>query len=161
MYLDKEIEQYLLSPLKNTSLPPHFCGLADKSRIHRVTNQGVVICTVLNGCRTAIAVQAPIVYSGGEDDSHAVAGACAPELAENMFKTIKHAYVNLTKILCTSWQGNALKKTVHIKGNDHISFYIILKVLLRSLEICWESNPLHFLKLYGIRPTGLTWLLRT
>ena len=68
----------------------------------------MIICTAVNGCRTAIAVQAPVVHSGGEDDSHAVAGACAPELAENMFNTIKHAYPNLTKILCTSWQGNVL-----------------------------------------------------
>lgn len=63
VYLDKEIEHYLLTPLPNTSLPPHFCGLADKSTIHRVTNQGVIISTMVNGCRAAIAVQAPVVYS--------------------------------------------------------------------------------------------------
>ena len=115
VYLDKEIEQYLLSPLKNTSLRPHFCGLADKSTIHRVTNQGVIICTAVNGCRTAIAVQAPVVYSGGEDDSHAVAGACAPELAENKFNTIKHAYPNLTKILFYVLHGREMFLTANIR----------------------------------------------
>ena len=114
-YLDKEIEQYLLTPLKNTSLPPHFCALADKSTIHRVTSQGVIITTMVNGCKTAIAVQAPVVYSSG-DDSHSVSGACAPELAENMFNTIKNAYPNLAKILSTSWQGNVLDSQYQSKG---------------------------------------------
>ena len=48
IYLDIEIEEYLLTPLKNTLLPPHFCGLADKSIVHRITNQCMVITTVVN-----------------------------------------------------------------------------------------------------------------
>lgn len=70
IYFDKQIEEYLLTPLQNTSLalPPHFCGLADKSTVHRVTNQGVVIITMVQGIKTAIAVQAPAVYHGADED---------------------------------------------------------------------------------------------
>jgi hypothetical protein len=119
-YLDAQVEKYLLTPLPNTLLPPHFCGLADKSTIHRITNQGVMISTMVNGYKTAIAVQAPIVYNASEDDSNAsaVTGACAPELAENMFKTIKTAYPNLATILNTSWQGNVLDGQYQAKSRS-------------------------------------------
>ena len=60
-YLGKEIEKYLLTPIKNISLPPRFCMLAQKSTIHCATNQSVIITTMVNGFKTAIAVQAPVV----------------------------------------------------------------------------------------------------
>lgn len=59
-YLDKEIEKYLLTPLQNTLLPPHFCALADKSTIHRVTNQGVIITTVVNGLKKLLLYKHPL-----------------------------------------------------------------------------------------------------
>lgn len=84
VYLDREIENYLLTPLKNILLPPHFCGLADKSTVHRVTNQCVIITTMVNGFKTAIAVQAPAVYHNADEQESpdVVTGAYAPELAD-------------------------------------------------------------------------------
>ncbi len=109
IYLDKQIEEYFLTPLQNTLLPPHFCALADKSTIHHVTNQGVVITTMVQGIKTPIAVQAPNVYHGAdEDQSEGVTSACAPELAETMFDTIKKAYPRLADTLGNSWQGSVL-----------------------------------------------------
>lgn len=118
VYLDKEIEQYLLTPLQNTLLPPHFCGLADKSTIHRVTNQCVVISTMVKGINTAIAVQAPAVYHDVDDDeqSEGVSGACAPELAQTMFETITTAYPNLADKLGNLWQGCVLDGQYQAKG---------------------------------------------
>ena len=119
VYIDKEIENYLLTPLPNTLLPPHFCGLADKSTIHRITNQGVIIATMLAGIKTAILVQAPAVYhafENDEEDSGGVTGACAPELAETMFTTITTAYPGLINTIGTSWQGTVLDGQYQTKG---------------------------------------------
>lgn len=73
VYLAREIENYLLTPLKNTMLPTHFCGLVDKSTVHRVTNQGVIITTMVDGIKTAIAVQAPAVYHSADKDESTAA----------------------------------------------------------------------------------------
>ena len=118
-YIDKEVEKYLPTPLSNTLLPPHFCGLADKSTIHRITNQGVIIATMLNGIKMAIFVQASAVYHASdnhEEDSGAVTGACAPELAQTMFTTITTAYPGLINIIGTSWQGTVLTANINRKA---------------------------------------------
>ena len=88
-YLDKQVEEYLLTPLQNTLLLPHFCALADKFTIHRVTNQAV--------------------YHGAADQSERITAACAPEKVETMFDTIKKVYPGLADTLGNSWQ--VLKKT--------------------------------------------------
>ena len=115
IYLDKQVQEYLQTPLQNTLLPPHFCALADKSTVHHVTNQAVVITTMVQGIKTPIAVQAPGVYHA-DDQSESVTGACAPELAETMFDTIKMAYPGLTDILGNSWQGSVLDGQYQAKG---------------------------------------------
>ena len=147
IYLDNQIEEYLLTPLKNTLLPPHFCGLADKSTVHRITNQCVVITTMVNGLKTAIAVQAPAVYhiADEEQPSAGITGANAPELADAMFQALKAAYPKLADKLQTSWQGSVLDGQYQAKG-----FMEKLKVLLQKpasefFDIVWD--PPHWVNL--------------
>ena len=54
-------------------LPPHFCALADKSTVHRVTNQCVIVTTMVDDVKTAIAVQAPAVYYNADEDEDTAA----------------------------------------------------------------------------------------
>ncbi len=81
--------------------------------------------------KKAIAVQAPAVYTGCEDDSDGVTGACAPELAQNMYDTIKTAYPNLERILNTSWQGNVLDGQYQAKGMSN------------SADVCHHGICIH------------------
>ena len=147
LYLDSEIEKYLLTPLKNTLLPPHFCGMADKSTVHRVTNQCVAITAMVEGVKTAIAVQAPAVYHNADENESAdvVTGAYAPELADSMFQTITAAYPKLAGKLETSWQGCVLDGQYQAKG-----FAEKLKQLLkkpRSEFFCVVWDPPHWVNL--------------
>jgi hypothetical protein len=148
VYLDKEIEKYLLTPLSNTLLPPHFCGLADKSTIHRVTNQGVIIATMLNGIKTAILVQAPAVYHAFDDveeDAGGVTGACAPELAETMFTTITTAYPGLHDIIGTSWRGTVLNGQYQPKGFAKKLWDLLEKSQGLFTDVIWD--PPHWVNL--------------
>lgn len=148
VYIDKEIEKYLLTPLANTLLPPHFCGLADKSTIHRITNQGVIIASMLNGIKTAILVQAPAVYhafDNGEEDPGGVTGACAPELAESMFTTITTAYPGLINIIGTSWQGTVLDGQYQPKGFANKLWDLLEKSQCTFTDVIWD--PPHWVNL--------------
>ena len=141
VYLDKEIEQYLLTPLQNTLLPPHFCGLADKSTVRRVTNQGVIISTMVDGIKTAIAVQAPTVYHDADgDQSEGVTGACAPELAETMFDMITTAYPNLADTL-----GNVLDGQYQAKGFAEKLKSLLKKPVSEFVDVVWD--PPHWTNL--------------
>lgn len=147
-YIDKEVENYLLKPLSNTLLPPHFCGLADKSTIHRITNQGVIITVMLNGIKTAILVQAPAVYhsfDNDEEDSGGVTGACAPELAETMFTTITTAYPGLVSIIGTSWQGTVLDGQYQPKGFAKKLWDLLEKSRSTFTDVIWD--PPHWVHL--------------
>ena len=117
IYFDKQIEEYLITPLESTLLPPHFCAPADKSTVHRVTNQAVVITTMVARIKTPITVQAPAVYhDADEGQTKGVTGACASELAENMFDTIKKAHPRLADAMGNSWQGSILDGQYQAKG---------------------------------------------
>ena len=148
VYMDKEIEKYLLTVLPNTLLPPHFCGLADKSTIHRITNQGVIITTMLNGIKTAILVQAPAVYhafDNDEEDSGGVTGACAPELANTMFTTITTAYPGLINIIGTSWQGTVLDGQYQPKAFAKTLWDLLEKSRCVFTDVIWD--PPHWVNL--------------
>ncbi len=139
-YLDSQVENYLLTPLKNTLLPPHFCGLADKSTIHRVTNQCVAITTMVEGVKTAIAVQAPAVYHTDENESdNVVTGSCAPELANSMFQTIATAYPKLVGILETSWQGCVLDGQYQAKGFAEKLTELLKKPKSEFFSVIWDA----------------------
>ena len=140
IYLDKQMQEYLQTPLQNTLLPPHFCALADKSTVHRVTNQAVVITTMLQGIKTPIAVQAPGVYHA-DDQSESVTGACAPELAETMFDTIKMAYPGLTDILGNSWQGSVLDGQYQAKGFAKKLMSLLKKTDSEFVDVVWNPPP--------------------
>ena len=94
-------------------------------------NQGIIITTVVNGLKKAIAVQAPAVYTGYEDDSDVVTGACASELAQNMYNTIKTTYPSLEKILNRSWQGNVLDGQYQAKSMSN------------SADVCHHGICIH------------------
>ena len=145
-YLDSEIEKYLLTPLKNTLLPSHFCGLADKSTIHRITNQCVAITMMVEGVKTAIAVQAPVVYHTDENESdNVVTGAYAPELANSMFQTIATAYPKLVEILETSWQGCVLDGQYQAKGFAEKLTQLLKKPRSEFFSVIWD--PPHWVNL--------------
>ena len=97
--------------------------------MHRITNQCVVITTMVNGLKTAIAVQAPAVYHIADEKqpSAGITGANAPELADAMFQALKAAYPKLADKLQTSWQGSVLHGQYQAKG-----FMEKLKVLLQK-----------------------------
>ena len=144
IYLDKQVQEYLQTPLQNTLLPPHFCALADKSTVYRVTNQTVVITTMVQGIKTPIAVQAPGVYHA-DDQSESVTGACAPELAETMFDTIKMAYPGLTDILGNSWQGSVLDGQYQAKGFAKKLMSLLKKTDSEFVDVVWD--PPHWTNL--------------
>lgn len=147
VYLDREIENYLLTPLKNTMLPPHFCGLADKSTVHRVTNQCVIISTMVDGIKTAIAVQAPAVYHNADEDEStaAVTGANAPELADSMFQAITTAYPKLAGKLEHSWQGSVLDGQYQAKGFAEKLKDLLKKPTSEFFSVVWD--PPHWVNL--------------
>ena len=49
IHVDRSIREFLLTPLPSTHLPPHFYVSCDKSTIHRVTNQAIMLCPVVQG----------------------------------------------------------------------------------------------------------------
>lgn len=108
---------------------------------NRITNQCVVITTVINGLKTAIAVQAPAVYyiADEEQPSAGINGAGAPELADAMFQALKGAYPKLADKLQTSWPGSVLGGQYKAEG-----FIEKIKVLLQKpssgfFDIIWNS----------------------
>jgi hypothetical protein len=101
IWLDKEIEKFLCSPLKSTGIPPHYYVTADKATLNRITNQAIVIVTMVDGCRKAILVKAPEVYSSRSGDGDAkendayvdeVSGSHAEDLANGIVECIKDQY---------------------------------------------------------------------
>ena len=104
IWLDTKAAKYLTTPLVSTSLPPHFYVSADKSTVHRVTNQAIVVCPMIDGKRQAILVQAPCVYDL-EDVDDGITEATADKLADNVYDTINSTYSIGDDALAQSWQG--------------------------------------------------------
>ena len=55
-WCNRQVSNYLCTPLASTKLPPHYYVTCDKATPSRITNQAVMICSVVNGYRQAIAV---------------------------------------------------------------------------------------------------------
>ena len=107
IYIDGSVSKFLQEPLPSTHLPPHFYVSCDKSTIHRITNQAIMLCPLVEGRRCAIPVSASKVYSVSKEDeeSNEVSGACAPELANSVFDSIKSTCGLKEDALSASWQG--------------------------------------------------------
>ncbi len=80
---------------------------SDKSTPHRITNQAILFCLMVNGKRQAIAVNSPEVYvdadSGVEGD---VSGANADELAEGFYGELQKTYPSISRDeINESWMG--------------------------------------------------------
>ncbi len=94
-YIDKEVSKCLATPLSNTGVQPHFCVTDDKSTNYRVTNQVILICPVVEGCRQATASNACKVYQNADGS-----GGTGPELAAKMIEDVKvHANISSQAIL--------------------------------------------------------------
>jgi hypothetical protein len=104
IWLDSKAAKFLSTPLVSTSLPPHFYVSADKSTVHRVTNQAIVVCPMIAGKRQAIPVQAPCVYEL-EDIDNGITEATADKLADNVYETITSTYSVGKDTVAQSWQG--------------------------------------------------------
>ena len=109
IWLDKEVVKFLCNPLKSTGLPPHYYVSADKATLNRITNQAIVIVTMVEGCRKAILVKAPEVYSSGSGDGdnavdEEISGSRAEELAKGIVECIKDQYC--VEVL-QGWQGTS------------------------------------------------------
>ena len=103
IWLYTKAAKYLTTPLVSTSLPPHFYVSADKSTVHRVTNQAIVVCPMIDGKQQAIPVQAPCVYDLEDVDDGIT--AIADKLADNVYDTINSTYSIGDDALAQSWQG--------------------------------------------------------
>ena len=91
IWLDSKVANFLSTPLVSTSLSPHFYVSADKSTVHRVTKQAIVVCPMIAGKQQAIPVQAPCVYEL-EDFENGITEATADKLADNVCETISSTY---------------------------------------------------------------------
>ena len=92
VWINLQTAEFLRKPLPSTRLPPHFYVTSDKSTPHRVTNQAIMLCPMIDGKREAIAVSAPDVYheteTGKEGD---VSGGESEELAKSLYNEIHKA----------------------------------------------------------------------
>lgn len=106
IYIDRSVSKFLQERLPSTHLPPHFYVSCDKSTIHSITNQAIMLCPLVEGRRRAIPVSASKVYSvSKEDEESTIPGACAPELANSVYDSIKSTYGLKEDALSASWQG--------------------------------------------------------
>ena len=148
VWINRETERFLCTPLAATKLPPHFYVTSDKSTPHRTTNQAILLCLMVDGRRQAIAVNAPEVYgeasSGVEGD---VSGATAEELAESLHKEIRSAYPGIPiPTINESWMGTVCDGQYQAAG-----FQSTLAALCEQKDagtffsVLWD--PPHFLDL--------------
>ena len=107
MWCDKQVAEFLSSPLPSTKLPPHYYATCDKSKPNRISNQAVLICPFVNGRRQAIAVSSKQVYKETDNGIDGdVSGAHAPELAKTLFDEVKAAYPTIEEtIMKGAWMG--------------------------------------------------------
>ncbi len=107
VWCDRQIAIFLSTPLPSTKLPPHFYVTADKSTPNRISNQAVMICSMVAGRQKAIAVSAPEVYEPAESGIDGdVSGAHAPELATTIYQNVKDVYSTIQdSSLQGAWMG--------------------------------------------------------
>lgn len=75
IYSLQRTSDFLSTPLPNTGLPPHFSVAIDKSTPIRDTNQAIMVLLPFEGKRTAMPIDAPIVYEYSEEESSVIGGA--------------------------------------------------------------------------------------
>lgn len=107
LWINRETEKFLATPLLATQLPPHFYVTSDKSTPRRITNHAIMLCLMVEGKRCAIPVNAAEVYSDSNSGTQGdVSGAEAKELAEGLYGEIQSAYPSLSKdLINVSYQG--------------------------------------------------------
>ena len=107
VWCDKQVAEFLSSPLPSTKLPPHYYATCDKSKPNRVSKQAILVCPFVNGRRQAIAVSSPEVYKETDNELDGdVSGAHAPELAKTLFDEVKAAYPTIEETTIKgAWMG--------------------------------------------------------
>lgn len=172
IHIDRSVSKFLQESLPSTHLPPHFHVCCDKSTIHRITNQAIMLCPLVEGRRRAIPVSASKVYSvskENEESTNEVSGACAPELANSVYDSIKSTYGLKEDALSASWQGTcsdgqyylakAFEQTLNqlLKhANRNNPFYDVIWDPPHWLDKCiddvfkGESSKAHILRTYFI-----------
>ena len=76
--------------LPSTGLPPHYYMAVDKVTVNKRSNQGVIICPMINGKKVPIVVGAPEVYSPSINGN--VEGGKADDSAAQAFKEITNKF---------------------------------------------------------------------
>ena len=107
VWCDKQVAEFLSSPLPSTKLPPHYYATCDKFTPNRISNQAILVCPFVNGRRQAIAVSSQEVYKEGDNQVDGdVSGAHAPELAKTLFDEVKAAYPTIEDTTIKgAWMG--------------------------------------------------------
>lgn len=148
VFVNREISKFLQETLPSTKLPPHFYVTTDKSTPHRMTNQAIMICPMVDGKRQAIAVSCPEVYhNAGTEIEGDVAGAASDLLAESIYEEIKNAFPSVPEVgIQAAWMG-----TVCDGAYQASRFQSTLRTLLSQEEggiffdVLWD--PPHFVDL--------------
>ena len=107
IHIDRSVSKILQEPLPSTHLPPHFYVSCDKSTIHRITNQSIMLCPLVEGRRRAIPVS---VSKEDKELTNEVSGACAPELANSVYNSMKSTYGMKEDALSALWRWLVLAK---------------------------------------------------
>lgn len=107
VWINLQTAEFLRKPLPSTRLPPHFYVTSDKSTPHRVTNQAIMLCPMIDGKREAIAVSAPDVYHETETGKKGdVSGGESEELAKSLYNEIHKAYPSIPEgDIKAAWVG--------------------------------------------------------
>lgn len=83
-------KEELLKCLPSTGLPPHFYLAVDKATVNKRSNQGVIICPVMDGKKIPIVVAAPEVYKPTSDGG--VEGGKADDSASQALKELENKF---------------------------------------------------------------------
>ena len=150
LWCDRQIADFLSTPLPSTKLPPHYYATCDKSTPNRISNQAILLCPMVNSHRKAIAVSSQEVYK--ETDTNVdgdVSGAHAPELAKTLFDEIRAAYPTVEE---TTFKGAWMGTVCDGAYATAVEFERTLAALLEQekydssfFSVLWD--PPHFLDL--------------
>lgn len=88
--IQEKTKEALLRCLPSTGLPPHYYLAVDKATVNKRSNQGVIICPMIDGSRVPIVVAAPEVYKPTEGGS--VEGGKAEDSATQALDQIEQKF---------------------------------------------------------------------
>ena len=150
VWCDKQVAEFLSSPLPSTKLPPHYYATCDKSTPNRVSNQAILLCPFVDGHRQAIAVSSQEVYKETDNDiDDDVSGAHAPELAKTLFDEVKAAYSTVEEtIMKGAWMGTVCDGAYVTASGFGRTLAVLLeqeKYDSSFFSVLWD--PPHFLDL--------------